>query len=728
MNTKTINVATTLISFCLLVNVTAGDFEQLFKTAKEKLREKDYAGVRELCDKGMSSKDLTSNQKFSLLDYKAIAYEREKKYQESRLERQKIIAAPDSTPKWKYRMESAIARTLARYEKNHEKAIQTLKHALALPDLSFRWKSDIYRGIAGNYSSLGDSDQSLAWLEKAWKLPDLSVIDRCIIAGTALKCGHQETAMKWMTETLASPDLKTNDKVRVLNVIADIHAKAGEANKLRGTIEQILAFDSIPSDALMQLGRMNPKETTLENTVFAFENYLKRKKIHLRNRRLACAGLIEALAKLKKFEKAREVAANAANEQATPASFRFQYAVIKAAFDAIIDEKPLSDQMIDQAAKELEISPLEKLNGLHAAGKTLMPTRQYDVIHEIVSKANTLLKKKEKRYVCKYVENAPLGAGGWFLSDLVKDEAMRANDFLDYNQKDADQLILDVSAERGFDADKAKNKAYYFDHTAFHIVYDSDGWHIFVVCGEKEEEAEKAKYDGGRSSTLEMYFAPGPERAYQQWIIKQGTGELSNYDWNSHHRHFRSVRNCMKTETDVRDSVWGTYIFFPWEAFYDQLPFDTGEEWIFDCIRWSPAGGLSWSGGGVHETGKWGTIEFQKPTEDQLLKIKKHLVRKAWTKYKKSRDEAIWRWRDSHLGDRAFYDEYLEPEITRLDHYGEMMKNPANLGGDHVKKLFNEAVPDWMEFSYLVSEKRSAYLRDKLFSHNPNEMTEMEGI
>jgi hypothetical protein len=273
-----------------------------------------------------------------------------------------------------------------------------------------------------------------------------------------------------------------------------------------------------------------------------------------------------------------------------------------------------------------------------------------------------------------------------------------------------------VSIERGFDTEKEKEKAYYFDSTAFYMVYDPYGWHIFVLCG--EENTDAVRLDGGRGSTLEMSFVPGTgDEAYRQWIINQVEDDCKVFDWNSDHRDYRSIRGFIQTETVVRGNDWGTYIFLPWEALYDRLPFDTGEDWLFEVIRWSPAGGLSWSGGRVHETGKWGTVKWQAPSRAALLRIKHNLVRKAWSTYRGMRNDAVWHWRDSRIGDRAFYDACLAPEIGRLDKHGEALQHPEKLSPADVGRLFVEAVPAWMEFDYVVTDLRAEYLEERLFEN-----------
>ena len=715
---QTIRILVIGFVFLLTVGAHGGDgFDQFLKSANEKVRAKDYAGARAVCDQALENRDLTAEQRFQLLYCKAGSHEREKQYDLARAVYREISSDPDANKAWKLKVGSRIASTHER-ERNYLDERKELRALLALDGLSSAEKVGLHCKLAVNASRLAEPDQALRECQTAWALPEIAVRHRCQIAQYAGRSGQPEAALQWLREILAQPDLAKREKLSALRESANLLARAGNSRELKETAEMLLRLDDkghYSRGALMSLARLPQWATTPECTVFAWKSYLSQSRIGAADRIGAYTGLIEAYLRLKEHGDAKQVAATAAADQALGAPTRFRYAVVEAGLKAIEGKRAIATGELDQMAGKLGLSPPEKLEALNAAGKILMVSRNYDAVREIIAMTDKLFRKVEKKLVCRYVENAPLGAGGWFGSEFLKNKDYRVDDFLDYAQKDADLLLYDVSAERGFDADKAKSKAHYFANTAFYMLYDQHGWHIFVVCGEREPK--KVLLDGGRTSSLEMYFAPGAEKAYQQWILSQGDGKVRIFDWDSNHRHFRSVRDYMKTETIVSGGNWGTYIFFPWEALYDQLPFDTGDDWLFECIRWSPVGGLSWGGGRVHETGKWGTIKWQPPTAEQLLKIKSNLVRKAWTKYRKSRDAAVWHWRDSKLGDREFYDQCLAPEIERLNKLGEAMKDPAKLSGPQIKQIFAEAVPDWMEFGRLIEEHRTEYLTRKLFAN-----------
>jgi hypothetical protein len=327
-----------------------------------------------------------------------------------------------------------------------------------------------------------------------------------------------------------------------------------------------------------------------------------------------------------------------------------------------------------------------------------------------------MVKKEKKSYFCQYTEQAPLGAAGWLSSDLINNKAFAETRFLDYSKKDADALIYDVNAKRNVLPGKAKDKEFYFNNTSFYMVYDKFGWHIFVLCGEKNLESKRI--ENKNLGALEMSFAPTPDNAYTQWIISLNNGKVDYYSWNLPNRKFRLPENYVKTETVFYKDKIATYIFFPWEYLYDKLPFSSEKDWLFEIIRWSPAGGISWSGGKVHNTGKWGSITWQKPAGPVLADIKKALLVKAWAKYRKTKINLIdnyWARRD--FGDPEFLQDALIPEVNRLNKIGKKIDSIDQFSNKQTSQMYHAVVSDWMEFEYKVSHLRKQYLKRCCFRY-----------
>ena len=368
---------------------------------------------------------------------------------------------------------------------------------------------------------------------------------------------------------------------------------------------------------------------------------------------------------------------------------------------------------VADALESAGVTPREKYAAYNEAAKNMARVRKYELTQAFLALADEVVPNKTAKKVrCRFMDDAPLGAAGWLLSDYIRNPANKETRFHDYNQRNADRLFADITTRRAVANDQGK-KGYFFRNTGFYMGYDELGWHIFVLCGDRDIQDKVA---GGESAgALEMFFTPSlGGDVYYQWIITLPAGKVSLYDWSSPHRGYRPLEGYYKSETVVSGEDIGTYIFIPWLAVYDTLPLD-GETWRFGCIRWSPAGGLTW-GGKVHETGQWGHVEFDRPTLTQTRAIKLSIARRAFGRYKKARATLTTRWADAMTGDRAFFDAKVKPAVERLDAYGESLEDHASLSRREVDELFQDAAPDWMEFGYLVSELRHAYLEGRLVS------------
>jgi hypothetical protein len=449
------------------------------------------------------------------------------------------------------------------------------------------------------------------------------------------------------------------------------------------------------------------RPATLE---FAWSHYLQQPGLAAKDKALAYAELLEAKITLGKPAEAASLAAAAVADTELPLETRLMAQLVALAIAA---QDTVTPAQVSEATTTLKAAPREQYNALFAAAAVLKQHGEGRIARDYVQQAETLAKAPVPRHTCRFMPTAPLGAAGWFASDLLENPDYRVAGFRDYSQKDADALVTDVNAERavGTAADK---KAVYLQNTAFYTVYDTAGWHIFVLCGEPDLAGRQAR--GETLGSLEMYFAPSPERPYYQWIINLDDGTLSTYDWSSPHRGFRLAGPQLKTDTRILGDRIGVQIFFPWEMLYDTLPFDTAGPWLFEVIRWSPAGGLSWGGGRVHNTGKWGEIAWQEPPREQLTRLRTDLLRKGWRSYRQARQRLVTNyWAGRDFGDPAFMREALEPEVKRLDALGDALEAAAQPSDAEITRLSREALGDWFAFDYTVADLRRSYL-ERLFT------------
>jgi len=366
---------------------------------------------------------------------------------------------------------------------------------------------------------------------------------------------------------------------------------------------------------------------------------------------------------------------------------------------------------IPRAVAAGEVSAAARAAAFEAGAKLFLDAGQYEVVREFLALADRLVAARPRNvYRCRYLADAPLGAAGWAISRWLKDPKLREARFGPYDKAHAEKLVTDVAGDRGVqEGGGSKTQR----ATAFYMVYDARGWHVFVLSDEPDIEA--ITNAGGSAGSLEMAFSPGFEGAcYYQWIANLAENRVSLYDWDSPHRHFRSLKGQFRCETVALKGAYGTYIFIPWTVLYDKLPIDGGR-WPFSVIRWSKDGGITW-GGKVHEIGRWGLVEWEKPTPAQRQAIQAGIVRRAWGRYVKARTALSEHWQDPEVGDPAFYKEALAPEIQRLDKYGTVLVGPGELTAAQVARLLTEAVPHWMEFGYAVSELRADALRKRLLA------------
>ncbi|MBO5959786.1 MAG: hypothetical protein J6Q65_06660, partial [Lentisphaeria bacterium] len=241
-------------------------------------------------------------------------------------------------------------------------------------------------------------------------------------------------------------------------------------------------------------------------------------------------------------------------------------------------------------------------------------------------------------YLMKGMMQAP---GSWTIMDDWKGSG-GATGFTEYSrQAQAALMLADVASDRSGiknlkEDEKAAKLEAYRTGTTFHAVYDVNGVHFFVISPEKDLEQFVAKGTG--AGMLECFIAPGEENVtYQQFLIYLPGGKVDCIPKNSILKTNRNMADYLKTETYCRDGKMGTYIFLPWEYFHDVLPFDTGKNWRFNVVRWTPAGGVSW-GRRVHELGRMGNLVWGDFDEKLVNEIRRRLANRAIAKYQGVRD------------------------------------------------------------------------------------------
>lgn len=553
--------------------------------------------------------------------------------------------------------------------------------------------------------------------EKMAQKPADFVDVKMILARIALNENDFASARKLYQEAFALPEIDEKQRFNILTQIADTYSKENNVAEYKKAIAVLLPMegsDATKKNLLLGVIRLLKKQSDDASEIFVYENILNLKEVESKVKNEAYLKLAVLTARRQDSAALESLMKKIIADADADASVKSTANAVLVSMDALKNGTSVSFESLDKNAPKASegFAAKDKYASLNEAARLMTVLRKYQAANELMAAADKLgVRKAEKVYKCRFMEQVPLGAGGWFLSDFIKDKANRESRFEDYDQRSANMLFTDVAADRSVSGNTKKDV--YFANTAFFMAYDIAGWHMFVLCGEPELKDILA--DGRGAGALEMYFSRGATgETYNQWIVRLPDGKLDSYDWNSPHRFFRSMKDYFKSDTVTYNGQIGTYIFVPWEALYDKLPLD-GAKWPFGFIRWTPAGGITW-GGRVHEIGQWGLVEWEKPSPEQALTIRKNIVRKAFGKYKKSREVATTHWTDKMLGDPQFYSECVEPVIQRLNKCGDSLKDIEKMNSQEVDALFKDAVPDWMEFDYLVSELRSRYLQNRILA------------
>ena len=343
---------------------------------------------------------------------------------------------------------------------------------------------------------------------------------------------------------------------------------------------------------------------------------------------------------------------------------------------------------------------------LFGVGKVMMALNDHEAARFLAEKGEGMFPKSVDRvYDVPFLEKAPRGVSGWEASPLLKDPARREARFEEYNKQAAALLINDVNTARKVVEQDTTKKA----PVAFYMAADASGWHVYLQYkDDRAEEVLAGLVDGGE---LEMYVQPGKGECYYQFMIGVPSGKRTFMAWDSPYEHYRKMDDYLVSEVAPIDGGFGIALSIPWELVYDKLP-KAGDLWPFGVVDFGRSGAFTWGSGQVHELSRFGKVQF--PDIAKVLPaLQRGIALKAYGNYQKAAKAAKVTWDDPETGDSEFYRTILVPEMKRLEELGQLAK-PAMSEADS-RKLFQEAVPTWMEFDYWVADQRTRYLTGKLF-------------
>lgn len=368
---------------------------------------------------------------------------------------------------------------------------------------------------------------------------------------------------------------------------------------------------------------------------------------------------------------------------------------------------PAGDFSKFQAPTFASLDAEQLANAYFEAGKVMMYLRDFDAARFLAQKGESLfVKSPERLYEVPFVEQAPRGVSGWLNSPLLKDAARRETRFAEYNKQAAALLVNDVNAERTVVTDTDGKKA----PVAFFMAADAQGWHVFIEY--KDDEAEQVLAGLLPGGDLEIYMVPGMSAPYYQLMLAVPSGKLEFIDWSSPNRHYRAADDFVRAEVAPIPGGFGVSLVFPWEMIYDKLP-QAGDTWPFGLVNFGRGGAFTWGSGQVHELSRFGKVSFLGITK-ALPAIHRWIALRAFAKYKKSAEKAKIVWNDPDKGDPQFFETVLLPEMNRLEELGKLVS--TGMSEKDSERLFQEAVPAWMEFDYWIAERRTRFLTDQLMA------------
>lgn len=537
------------------------------------------------------------------------------------------------------------------------------------------------------------------------------------------KKGDLSAAQAELRKLLADPQAKDGAKLDAFRQLLKLSIQQMDYPKARQDAEaflpKLMATNAAPAAALLPLLKDAMEKGHYECGAWAAPIVMKAPALPERDALLCRVYLVNALAGQGKIGEARQAAEAAAADAGLSVTNPFRFKLTAAALAAT--GKPDEMKKALGALKADGLSHEEKAKAILDAGKTAMMAGQYSAARELYTLRQALFVQEPRAsYVCEFMDTAPADVGSWLASPLLKDPKKKARLNRKYGSNLALLLETDAAtASRGVTADSKETGD---TETDFFMACDVNGLHFFFLAADsKVQEVKSGLLSGG---SYEGYLAPGQHQPYYTFLIDLPSGSLADgFHTQYPNRTFRQalkINDTVKSATLPTEKGFATYVFYSWDLFYDKLP-ENGDAWQFDNIRWTRAGGFSWAGSeSVHHRSNWGDIVFSGLTPKARCDIKRNLICKAFAKYKlertaAARGGAIHFWQDPELGDPKFYSTALAPVVARLDEFGK--KVTKDMTEADVNLLFEQAVPDWMEFKYKAAELRMDYLSDKLFSN-----------
>lgn len=605
--------------------------------------------------------------------------------------------------------ERAMALTniakLAERQDKPEEARATYKQILAL-DVDARTKAAVNRLLADNFARDGKKDEALAiYTEQKFDLLPLYTLlgdddKRFELAFKTLDDKSLPDTMRWTTFG-SLPIFDRNS--RYLDRLQEL-----AATYVPGFLEKD------PNRILFLKRFVIPAGSSPQFIDWAAPLMLKAPALSPTDYTAVRVAVMEALAAENKTGRfAAEASAVAADEK-VPAATR-----LWARLTEIALKKGSTAELTAAMSAAGGFGMTEKSDALLRASKTLVRLDDVPAGESLYRFQQGLIVQQPRASItCHFVPRSPIDVGSWLSSPILKSKDSKAK--LDRPYGDNLKFLLETdSAVMGRNTSSDTKKDSGDSDTDFSVSCDADGLYIFLNArDERVNEVANGLLSGG---SFEIYLAPGKHNAYYTYLLNMPgnggdpTGFQTMYP-NPTYRAPSLKDGTLQAQTWRTDTGYANSLFLSWAAFYDKLP-ENGAAWQFDAIRWTRSGGLSFGGSeSVHNRSSWGDIVFRDFSAQNLNAIKRNIVFKAVAKYKKAKTliGPVGNWPDRQLGDPAFFKARVEPLFKTLDDSVAQVTN--DMTAAQVEALFRDAVPQWMEIEYKVSDLRADYLKSRLMA------------
>ena len=286
----------------------------------------------------------------------------------------------------------------------------------------------------------------------------------------------------------------------------------------------------------------------------------------------------------------------------------------------------------------------------------------------------------------------------------------------------AETLVTDVTTQRKIAEVTAEdNQDAKMEITA---VCDAAGLHVFLRVADPSARKVESGFAGGIGT--EMYFAPGEDVNYQCF----GSEPTKGVSWGMNTGYNSAVTKRIdfsgkvgsgfRSEVAFTDDDYVCHFTFDWDNFYNYLPFN-GRDWKFECIAWTPKGGMTWSAlTQVHAISQFGHLKFSF-TKEQETAIRRGLLLRAYNSWRSpasndggERLKYFDMWQDDVVGDPDFYANCLKDLQAKLEADAKLVK--IDMSDAEVDEVFASSLATWLGLKHEIDDRRRKYLLKKLTS------------